>query len=103
MPTDTTIFELQEVCYRYSEVDALEKVTLAIGKGERIAVLGANGSGKSTLLRLLAGLVFSSSGVKTVLTCTHDLHIVEDIADRCVVLKNGCIAADGIPALILAS
>ena len=41
-------------------------------------------------------------GVKTVVTCTHDLHIVEDIADRCVLLKNGCIAADGIPALILA-
>lgn len=34
----------------------------AIGKGERIAVLGANGSGKSTLLRLLAGLAFSSGG-----------------------------------------
>jgi cobalt/nickel transport system ATP-binding protein len=234
MHAHTTIFELQEVGYRYSEVNALENVTLAIGKGERIAVLGANGSGKSTLLRLLAGLAFSSSGaisfcgkslteetfrddafvydfrrrvalifqnpeaqlfnpsvfdevafgplqlrwpkaqifervdavlaslqiehlkhraphrlsggekkrvalasvlvldpevllldeptaaldpqsqsrmvdflvdcggVKTVVTCTHDLHIVEDIADRCVVLKNGCIAADGIPPLILA-
>ena len=62
MPTNTTLFELQEVGYLYSEVTALENVTLSIGNGERIAVLGANGSGKSTLLRLLAGLVFSSSG-----------------------------------------
>ena len=56
------VFELREVGYQYSEVSALENVTLDIGKGERIAVLGANGSGKSTLLRLLAGLAFSSSG-----------------------------------------
>ena len=62
MPADTTVFELHEVSYHYAEVSALENVTLAIGKGERIAVLGANGSGKSTLLRLLAGLAFSSSG-----------------------------------------
>jgi cobalt/nickel transport system ATP-binding protein len=234
MPTNKTVFELHEISYRYSEVRALENVTLAIGKGERIAVLGANGSGKSTLLRVLAGLAFSSSGtisfcgkplteetfhddtfafdfrrrvalifqnpeaqlfnssvfdevafgplqlrwpkaqiiervdavlaslqiqhlkhraphrlsggekkrvalasvlvldpevllldeptaaldpqsqsrmvdflidcggVKTVITCTHELHIVEDIADRCVVLKNGRVAGDGTPALILA-
>ena len=234
MPTNATVFELQEVSYHYSEVNALENVTLIIEKGERIAVLGANGSGKSTLLRLLAGLAFSSSGtiafcgkllteeifdddtfafdfrhrvalifqnpeaqlfnpsvfdevafgplqlrwpkaqiiervnavlaslqiehlkhraphrlsggekkrvalasvlvldpevllldeptasldpqsqsrmvdflidcggVKTVMTCTHDLHIVEDIADRCVVLQNGCVAGDGTPEQILA-
>lgn len=237
MPTNPSIFELHEVSYSYhsSEVSALENVTLAIGKGERIAVLGANGSGKSTLLRLLAGLAFSSrgtisfcgkpltaesfhddtfafgfrhrvalifqnpeaqlfnptvfdevafgplqlrwpkaqiiervdavleslqiehlkdraphrlsggekkrvalasvlvldpevllldeptasldpqsqsrmvdflidcGGVKTAITCTHELHIVEDIADRCVVLKNGRIAGDGTTAQILAN
>jgi cobalt/nickel transport system ATP-binding protein len=234
MTKNRTVFELREVSYHYSEVSALENVTLDIGKGERIAVLGANGSGKSTLLRLLSGLAFSSSGtiafcgkpvteeafhddafafdfrhrvalifqnpdaqlfsptvfdevafgplqlrwpkaqiiervhavlvslqiehlkhraphrlsggekkrvalasvlvldpevllldeptaaldpqsqsrmvdflidcggVKTVITCTHELHIVEDIADRCVVLKNGQVAGDGSPALILA-
>jgi cobalt/nickel transport system ATP-binding protein len=64
MPTNPSIFELHEVSYSYHspEVSALENVTLAIGKGERIAVLGANGSGKSTLIRLLAGLAFSSRG-----------------------------------------
>jgi ABC-type hemin transport system ATPase subunit len=32
----------------------------------------------------------------------NQLHIVEDIADRCVVLKKGRIAGDGTPAQILA-
>ena len=30
-------------------------VSLGIGRGERIGVVGANGAGKSTLLRILAG------------------------------------------------
>ena len=29
------------------------------------------------------------------ITCTHELHIVEDISDRCIVLKDGRIAGPG--------
>ena len=45
--------------------------------------------------------LFGCAGKKTVVTATHDLSIIEDIADRCVVLENGCIAGDGTPHSIL--
>lgn len=41
------------------------------------------------------------SGVKTIVTATHDLDIVEDIADRCYILQDGRIAATGAPCDVL--
>ena len=45
--------------------------------------------------------LFGCAGKKTVITATHDLSIIEDIADRCVVLENGRVAGDATPHLIL--
>lgn len=41
-------------------------------------------------------------GAKTIITATHDLDIVEDIADYCFVFQNGRVVGEGTPAEILA-
>lgn len=40
-------------------------------------------------------------GAKTVITATHDLDILEEIADRCYVLDGGRVAGEGTPLEIL--
>ena len=56
---------LTEVSKSYGSeraVSALRHVTLAIARGERVAVMGPSGSGKSTLLNLVCGLDEPTSG-----------------------------------------
>lgn len=54
--------------------------------------------GQSAVIDLLAS--FQGSG-RTIVTTTHDLGIVEDIADWCVILENGRVAAQGSAAEII--
>jgi ABC-type polysaccharide/polyol phosphate transport system ATPase subunit len=48
------------------EVRALQDVSLTVGAGERVGVIGHNGAGKSTLLKLLAGVYPPTRGRRTV-------------------------------------
>ncbi len=43
-------------------VRALHDLTLSVGQGERLGIIGHNGAGKSTLLRLLAGIYTPTEG-----------------------------------------
>jgi branched-chain amino acid transport system ATP-binding protein len=52
-----SLLELRNVEARYGAVKALHGVTLEVGEGELVAVLGANGAGKTTTLRAISGTV----------------------------------------------
>ncbi|MEU1226182.1 ATP-binding cassette domain-containing protein [Streptomyces sp. NPDC005828] len=60
----TEEIRLEEVVYRYPGKDkpAVDGVSLALERGQILAIVGANGSGKSTLTRLLTGIYLPDKG-----------------------------------------
>ena len=51
------LLELEEVSAGYGRFPVLRDVSLTVGKGEIVALIGANGAGKSTLLNTVMGLL----------------------------------------------
>ncbi|QCE34845.1 thiol reductant ABC exporter subunit CydC [Acetobacteraceae bacterium] len=58
------ILVLNEVMLLYPKQDypVLDRISLVLNQGERVAIIGPSGAGKTSLVRLLAGLVLPSSG-----------------------------------------
>ncbi|SEM72366.1 ABC transporter ATP-binding protein [Paenibacillus sp. OV219] len=58
----SNIIELKDVHKRYLLKQALSGIDLQINTGSIVGLLGPNGSGKSTLLKMIAGLIYPTSG-----------------------------------------
>ncbi len=52
----TTYFEARGLDVYYEKVKALSEVSMVLGEGDLIAVIGTNGAGKTTMLRAFTGL-----------------------------------------------
>jgi branched-chain amino acid transport system ATP-binding protein len=59
------VLELSRVSASYGAVPALAEVSIRVGEGEAVGLLGANGAGKSTTLRTISGLLRATSGAIT--------------------------------------
>jgi branched-chain amino acid transport system ATP-binding protein len=58
-----TLLRLRDVTTYYGEIRILEDVSLEVGEGELVCLLGGNASGKSTTLKTILGLVRPRTGV----------------------------------------
>ncbi|MGX9425440.1 MULTISPECIES: ABC transporter ATP-binding protein [Bradyrhizobium] len=52
----------KDLTVAYGDIVALQSVTLEVGRGETVALIGANGAGKTTLLHAISGLNPVQSG-----------------------------------------
>jgi ABC-type bacteriocin/lantibiotic exporter with double-glycine peptidase domain len=91
--------ELGQVTFRYAPggPTILDKITLQVGKGEYVAVVGPSGSGKSTLFRLLLGFEKPESG--TIFFDGKAIDTLDITAIRRqvgVVLQNGKLASGSL-------
>jgi branched-chain amino acid transport system ATP-binding protein len=57
-----TLLELDRIGSGYGRSPVLHDVSLTVGAGEIVALIGANGAGKSTLLNTVMGLVPATGG-----------------------------------------
>jgi branched-chain amino acid transport system ATP-binding protein len=61
-PPPTPLLEVDGVSVRFGAVQALERVSLEIRRGEIVAIIGPNGAGKTTLLNVVSGFYQPSEG-----------------------------------------
>jgi branched-chain amino acid transport system ATP-binding protein len=50
------LLELDNITLLYGHIEALHGISLNVGQGEIVALIGANGAGKSTTMRAISGL-----------------------------------------------
>src|SRR5688572_23626271 len=59
------VLEVKDLRVSYGAIQALRGVSLQVGTGEVVALIGANGAGKTSTLRAVSGLLRPSGGSVT--------------------------------------
>jgi branched-chain amino acid transport system ATP-binding protein len=86
----SALLEVQGIGSGYGDVPVLGDVSLAVGAGEIVSVVGANGAGKSTLLSTIAGLLACTAG-----TIRFDGEAIERLPAHDVVTRRLVTVPEG--------
>jgi branched-chain amino acid transport system ATP-binding protein len=60
-----TMLKIDNINVYYGAIHAIKGISLEVGEGEIVTLIGANGAGKSTTLRTISGLLKPKSGTIT--------------------------------------
>ena len=61
------MLKIDQLKVKYGGVEALKGVSLQVGQGELVTIIGSNGAGKTSLLKAISGLIVPSSGTIEIL------------------------------------
>ncbi|NQW44120.1 MAG: ATP-binding cassette domain-containing protein, partial [Deltaproteobacteria bacterium] len=56
------ILSIKNLSVNYGLIPAIRNLSMEVGQGETVALIGANGAGKTTILRAISGLIKLASG-----------------------------------------
>ncbi|SFG63239.1 branched-chain amino acid transport system ATP-binding protein [Palleronia marisminoris] len=94
------MLEVRDLRVRYGKHVALEGVSLKVGAGQMVAILGANGAGKSSLLNAIAGRIPTQGG-----DIAFEGQSLADVPTHALVERGIAIVPEGrgiFPALTVA-
>ena len=83
------MLEVEDIHVFYDDFHVLHSVSLNVGRGEAVGLVGANGHGKSTLLKAICGLIPVRSG-----TIRFDGEIVNRLATPALVRRGMVYVAE---------
>jgi branched-chain amino acid transport system ATP-binding protein len=84
------LLEVSAVRARYGAIEALKGVSLTVGEGEVVTLIGSNGAGKSTTLRSIAGLTPASAG-----RITYDGEDITGVPANEIVTRGIALSPEG--------
>ena len=77
------MLELRDVVCCYGPVTALKGISLRVGRGQLVALIGANGAGRTTTLKAISGLLHPTAG-----TIVFDGHDITHAAPRTILARG---------------
>lgn len=84
------LLEVKEIDAHYGRIQALRRLSLDVGQGEIVALIGSNGAGKTTTLRTISGLMHPGYG-----TIKFDGHDITHTAPEKIVDMGICQSPEG--------
>lgn len=84
------MLEISNISVRYDGTQVIWDVSLSVGKGEIVVLVGANGAGKTTILKTIMGMLHPTSG-----SITFEGKRIDGVATRAIISRGISLVPEG--------